>query len=224
MNTNHNIGYVTPEVIYGMVFNTVGKDAANFRLPTSLVATTPEYPGRNKVVESTANVPELSPGEGCVIYDSVCPTFGGALSGMLVPIKETTERTNLQKSMDTKKEHTTHKSLEETKNVIWTENEPPKKPDAKCGPCNEDGIGAPAGPIKTGNAAGHECTFGRGPKLTFGKSPHCGHDPEDPVYSTTKEKCPGPEEAVHSPPLGYPFDKEEPVLPREPTNDNILPE
>lgn len=126
--------------------------------------------------------------------------------------------------MNTKKEHSTHKSLEETKEVIWTDIVPPFKPDAKCGSCNEDGIGASAGSIRTGNAAGHECTLGGGSKLTFGKSPHCGHDAEDTLYVTTKEKCPGPEEAVHSPSLGCSLDKEESVLPRESTNDNTVSE
>lgn len=228
MNTNHKIGYVTPEVIYGMVLNTVGKDTANFRLTTSLVATTSEHSGRKEVVLSTENVPEESPIEVCVIVDPVCPTLGGALSLILIPIWETARRTengnNEQNEMTTKKEHSTHKSLEDPKEVIWTENESPRKPDAKCGPCNEDGMGAPAGPIKTGNAAGHECTFGGGSKFTFGKPPHCGHDADDPVYVTTKEKCPGPEETVHPPSLGCSFDKEESLLPCESTNDNTLSE
>lgn len=131
---------------------------------------------------------------------------------------------NKPKPIATKKEHTTHKPLDVLKEVRKTDNESPLTHNAKCGSCNEDGIGAPAGSMKAGNAAGHECSFEGGSKVTFGKSPHCGHDAEDTVYGPTKEKCPGPEEAVHSSPLGKPLDTEESVGPKESTRDNTLSE
>lgn len=62
---------VTPEVAYGLVFDTVGCDAVNFLGSSSLVATTSAYSGCNVAVECAYNVRSCISEDGAYIVDAV---------------------------------------------------------------------------------------------------------------------------------------------------------